>query len=50
MLAAELRVGSPAWLPGLIASLGGAAAVAAPADVRSTVLEWLEAARAHAAD
>jgi proteasome accessory factor C len=49
-LAAELQVGSTAWLPGLIASLGGAAAVAAPDEVRRAVLQWLEAARAHGAD
>ncbi|MHA7262267.1 helix-turn-helix transcriptional regulator [Arthrobacter sp. TMN-37] len=45
-LAAELRVGSVAWLPGLMAGLGGAAAVAGPGDVRREVLRWLEAALA----
>jgi predicted DNA-binding transcriptional regulator YafY len=43
-LAAELRVGSTAWLPGLLAGLGGAAAVVHPEDVRREVLQWLEAA------
>ena len=48
-LAAELRVGSVAWLPGLIAGLGGSAAVAGPRDLRAEVLRWLEAALASTA-
>lgn len=48
-LAARLRVASSSWIPGLVAGLGGSAAVVAPAQVREETLRWLEAARAHQA-
>ncbi|WP_298252447.1 YafY family protein [uncultured Arthrobacter sp.] len=46
-LAARLRVASSAWIPGLVAGLGGSAAVVAPEAVREETVRWLEAARAH---
>ncbi|MHA7238747.1 helix-turn-helix transcriptional regulator [Arthrobacter sp. TMS1-12-1] len=46
-LAARLKVASSAWIPGLVAGLGGSAAVVAPAALREETLRWLEAARAH---
>ena len=46
-LAARLRVASSTWIPGLVAGLGGSAAVVAPDALREETLRWLEAARAH---
>jgi predicted DNA-binding transcriptional regulator YafY len=48
-LAARLRVASSAWIPGLVAGLGGSAAVVAPEELCEETLRWLEAARAHQA-
>ncbi|MHA7189695.1 helix-turn-helix transcriptional regulator [Arthrobacter sp. MDT2-16] len=48
-LAARLKVASSAWIPGLVAGLGGSAAVVAPDELREETLRWLEAARAHQA-
>ncbi|PPB49972.1 hypothetical protein C4K88_04605 [Arthrobacter pityocampae] len=48
-LAARLKVASSAWIPGLVAGLGGSAAVIAPAELRAETLRWLDAARAHQA-
>ncbi|MHA7286002.1 helix-turn-helix transcriptional regulator [Arthrobacter sp. MDT3-44] len=48
-LAARLRVASTSWIPGLVASLGGSAAVVAPEQLREETLRWLEEARAHQA-
>jgi proteasome accessory factor C len=48
-LAARLKVASSAWIPGLVAGLGGSAAVVAPDHLREETLRWLEAARAHQA-
>ncbi|THJ67319.1 WYL domain-containing protein [Arthrobacter echini] len=48
-LAARLRIASSSWIPGLVAGLGGSAAVVAPDAVRQETLRWLEAARAHQA-
>ncbi|MHA7207963.1 helix-turn-helix transcriptional regulator [Arthrobacter sp. MDT1-65] len=48
-LVARLRVASSAWIPGLVAGLGGSAAVVGPDRLREETLRWLEAARAHQA-
>ncbi len=48
-LAARLKVASSSWIPGLVAGLGGSAAVVAPNELREETLRWLEAARAHQA-
>jgi predicted DNA-binding transcriptional regulator YafY len=48
-LAARLKVASTSWIPGLVASLGGSAAVVAPDQLREETLRWLEEARAHQA-
>ncbi|KQO00845.1 MULTISPECIES: helix-turn-helix transcriptional regulator [unclassified Arthrobacter] len=48
-LAARLRVASSTWIPGLVAGLGGSAAVVAPEELRQETLQWLAAARAHQA-
>ncbi|MHA7278433.1 helix-turn-helix transcriptional regulator [Arthrobacter sp. MDT2-2] len=48
-LAARLKVASTSWIPGLVASLGGSAAVVAPDELREETLRWLEEARAHQA-
>jgi predicted DNA-binding transcriptional regulator YafY len=48
-LAARLKVASSTWIPGLVAGLGGSAAVVAPEQLREETLRWLEAARAHQA-
>ncbi|GAB3540912.1 hypothetical protein GCM10027403_31480 [Arthrobacter tecti] len=45
-LAAEIRVASTGWLPGLVASLGGDCAVAAPDALRRAAVGFLEAALA----
>lgn len=39
--AAELRLGSTAWVPGFIAQLGGEVTVAAPAQLRAETIRWL---------
>ncbi|MUK01092.1 WYL domain-containing protein [Vibrio cholerae] len=46
-LVARLRVASDAWIPGLVAGLGGSAAVVAPESLREETVRWLEAARSH---
>lgn len=46
-MAARLRVASSAWIPGLVAGFGGAAAVLEPAELREETLRWLAAARSH---
>jgi len=46
-LAARLKVASSTWIPGLVAGLGGSAAVVAPVVLRQETLRWLEAAVAH---
>ena len=45
-LAAEIRVGTTAWLPGLVASLGGECSVAAPEAEREISLRFVDAALA----
>ncbi|WP_299169551.1 YafY family protein [uncultured Arthrobacter sp.] len=42
-LAAEIRVGTTAWLPGLVASLGGECSVVAPDAERDRALHFLDA-------
>jgi predicted DNA-binding transcriptional regulator YafY len=44
-LAARLKVASTSWIPGLVAGLGGAAAVLEPEDLREETLRWLDVAR-----
>jgi predicted DNA-binding transcriptional regulator YafY len=48
-LAARLKVASTSWIPGLVASLGGSAAVVAPDELREETLRWLKAALTHQA-
>ncbi|MBG6184413.1 proteasome accessory factor C [Arthrobacter sp. CAN_A214] len=45
-LAAEVRLSSVSWLPGLVASLGGNAVVIHPREVRESALRWVEEALA----
>ncbi len=45
-LAAEVRLSSVSWLPGLVASLGGGAVVVRPREVRESALRWVEEALA----
>ncbi|MCQ1986815.1 WYL domain-containing protein [Arthrobacter sp. zg-Y844] len=45
--AVELRTADTGWIPAFTARLGGAAAVAAPDELRSATLAWLEAAAAN---
>jgi proteasome accessory factor C len=45
-LAAEIRVATTAWLPGLVASLGGECSVAAPEAERENALRFVEGALA----
>ncbi len=44
---ARLRVASDSWIPGLVAGLGGSAAVVGPEPLREATVRWLEAARSH---
>ncbi|WP_026552920.1 WYL domain-containing protein [Arthrobacter sp. H20] len=44
-LAAEIRVSTTQWIPGLISRLGGDAAVATPEGLRRDCVVWLAAAR-----
>lgn len=44
-LAAEIRVATTGWIPGLVGRLGGGGAVAAPGDLRRDCEVWLSAAR-----
>lgn len=43
-LAAEIRVASTAWVPGLLARLGGDAVVAGPEPLRAEAQQWLQKA------
>lgn len=45
-LAAEIRVSTTAWLPGLVAGLGGECTVAAPETERESALHFVESASA----
>ncbi|MDM7989303.1 WYL domain-containing protein [Arthrobacter sp. zg-Y877] len=45
--AVELRTADTGWIPAFTARLGGAAAVAAPADLRQATLAWLQEAAAN---
>ncbi|WP_051477019.1 WYL domain-containing protein [Arthrobacter sp. Br18] len=45
-LAAEVRLGSVSWLPGLVARMGGSAVVIQPREVRASALRWVEDALA----